>query len=140
MLHRAARGLAIVHFPPGFSAAPLRGRRAAREHNPIHPARIADCMPLPGQLILPSIIFHFGVRHAFQLRTPKQAVSAAQLTALRSRPEALHAPQLLSADGLYTLGDVCCDVMELKTVAGRVVSPRQILWRRPTHSSRRHAG
>lgn len=48
----------------------------------------------------------------------QQAISTAQLVALQSRIEALHAAQLLSDDEFYTLEDVCCDVMELETVAG----------------------
>lgn len=45
---------------------------------------------------------------------PREAVTAAQLEALQSRLDTMHADQLLSDDELYALEDICADYIELK--------------------------
>ena len=63
----------------------------------------------------------------------QQAISTAQRVALQSRIEALHAAQLLSDDEFYTLEDVCCDVMELETVAGGKLTTEMAAQMAQTH-------
>ena len=46
---------------------------------------------------------------------PKPAITSQMLADLQSRLEALHVAELLTTDELYTLEDMCCDVMELET-------------------------
>ena len=52
--------------------------------------------------------------------TPREAISAGQLTALQSRFEALHVAELLSDEEYFTLEDLCADFIELQSKTGVV--------------------